>query len=74
MKPTKTGGDLKEIDALTRQVKKLAEGQPAQPFKKARASKKKNHFTRSPRCGKKFRTPWPGISKDGLNSASSATA
>ncbi|EKT4874493.1 terminase family protein [Escherichia coli] len=45
MKPTKTGGDLKEIDALTRQVKKLAEGQPAQPFKKARASKKKNHFT-----------------------------
>ena len=45
MKPTKTGGDLKEIDALTRQVKKLAEGQPAQPFKKARAGKKKNHFT-----------------------------
>lgn len=45
MKPTKTGGDLKEMDALTRQVKKLAEGQPAQPFKKARAGKKKNHFT-----------------------------
>ncbi|HCT4277561.1 terminase large subunit domain-containing protein [Citrobacter braakii] len=45
MKPTKTGGDLKEIDALTRQVKKLAEGQPVQPFRKARAGKKKNHFT-----------------------------
>lgn len=46
MKPTKTGGDLKEMDALTRQMKKLTEGQPAEPFsKKTRTRKKKNHFS-----------------------------
>lgn len=46
MKPTKTGGDLKEMDALTRQMKKLSEGQPAEPFsKKTRTRKKKNHFS-----------------------------
>lgn len=44
-KPTKSGGDLKEMDALTRQMKKLSEGQQAEPFKKKRAGKKKNHFT-----------------------------
>lgn len=44
-KPTKSGGDLKEMDALTRQMKKLSEGQQAEPFKKTRAGKKKNHFT-----------------------------
>lgn len=46
MKPTKTGGDLKEMDALTRQLKKLQDGQPAvSPNKKTRTRKKKNHFT-----------------------------
>ncbi|AIU74098.1 oxidoreductase [Hafnia alvei FB1] len=46
MKPTKTGGDLKEMDALTRQMKKLSDGQPAEPFsKKTRTRKKKNHFS-----------------------------
>lgn len=44
-KPTKSGGDLKEMDALTRQMKKLSEGQQAEPFKKTRTGKKKNHFT-----------------------------
>jgi len=44
-KPTKSGGDLKEMDALTRQMKKLSEGQQAEPFKKTRTGKKKNHFS-----------------------------
>lgn len=45
-KPTKSGGDLKEMDALARQMKKLTEGQTAEPFsKKTRARKKKNHFS-----------------------------
>lgn len=44
-KPIKSGGDLKEMDALTRQMKKLSEGQQAEPFKKTRTGKKKNHFT-----------------------------
>lgn len=45
-KKDKTGGDFKEIDLLTRQLKKLADGQPAVPAgKKLRKRKLKNHFT-----------------------------
>ncbi|QYM96166.1 oxidoreductase [Dickeya ananatis] len=46
-KPTKTGGDLKEMDALTRQLKTLNDGQPANTAggKKLRKRKVKNHFT-----------------------------
>ncbi|WP_038909953.1 terminase large subunit domain-containing protein [Dickeya dadantii] len=46
-KPTKTGGDLKEMDALTRQLKTLNDGQPgnAAGGKKPRQRKVKNHFT-----------------------------
>ncbi|MGT3309391.1 terminase large subunit domain-containing protein, partial [Yersinia enterocolitica] len=43
----KTGSDFKEIDLLTRQLKKLSDGQPANALtdKKPRKRKLKNHFT-----------------------------
>lgn len=46
-KQNKTGGDFKEIDLLTRQLKKLHDGQPDATVtgKKGRAKKLKNHFT-----------------------------
>lgn len=46
-KQNKTGGDFKEIDLLTRQLKKLHDGQPdaTATGKKGRAKKLKNHFT-----------------------------
>ncbi|MCQ7058321.1 terminase family protein [Citrobacter freundii] len=46
-KKEKTGGDFKEIDLLTRQLKKLNDGQPAETAggKKTRKRKLKNHFT-----------------------------
>lgn len=46
-KKDKTGGDFKEIDLLTRQLKKLSVGQPAETGagKKPRKRKQKNHFT-----------------------------
>lgn len=46
-KKDKTGGDFKEIDLLTRQLKKLSDGQPAGAGtgKKPRKRKLKNHFT-----------------------------
>lgn len=46
-KKDKTGGDFKEIDLLTRQLKKLSDGQPAEAGtgKKPRKRKLKNHFT-----------------------------
>ncbi|MEG1467441.1 MAG: terminase family protein [Hafnia sp.] len=46
-KDNKTGGDFKEIDLLTRQLKKLSDGQPAGTDlgKKPRKRKLKNHFT-----------------------------
>lgn len=46
-KKEKTGGDFKEIDLLTRQLKKLNDGQPAEAAggKKTRKRKLKNHFT-----------------------------
>lgn len=46
-KDNKTGGDFKEIDLLTRQLKKLSDGQPAGTGlgKKPRKRKLKNHFT-----------------------------
>ncbi|MDE9680304.1 terminase family protein [Citrobacter sp. Cpo137] len=46
-KKDKTGGDFKEIDLLTRQLKKLSDGQPAWAGagKKPRKRKLKNHFT-----------------------------
>ncbi|MBG6247334.1 MULTISPECIES: terminase large subunit domain-containing protein [Symbiopectobacterium] len=48
-KPNKTGGDLKEMDALTRQLKKLSDGQPAEVAggKKPRQRKAKNHFSQA---------------------------
>ena len=46
-KKDKTGGDFKEIDLLTRQLRKLSDGQPAGAGagKKPRKRKLKNHFT-----------------------------
>lgn len=46
-KKDKTGGDFKEIDLLTRQLKKLSDGQPAASatVKNPRKRKLKNHFT-----------------------------
>lgn len=46
-KKDKTGGDFKEIDLLTRQLKKLSDGQQAETGagKKPRKRKLKNHFT-----------------------------
>ncbi|WP_456309399.1 terminase large subunit domain-containing protein [Serratia proteamaculans] len=46
-KKDKTGGDFKEIDLLTRQLKKLSDGQPAASAtgKNPRKRKLKNHFT-----------------------------
>lgn len=46
-KKDKTGGDFKEIDLLTRQLKKLSDGQLAETGagKKPRKRKLKNHFT-----------------------------
>ncbi|WP_073382677.1 terminase large subunit domain-containing protein [Edwardsiella piscicida] len=46
-KKEKTGGDFKEIDLLTRQIKKLNDGQSAEVAggKKTRRRKLKNHFT-----------------------------
>ncbi|AXF77465.1 terminase family protein [Erwinia tracheiphila] len=46
-KKDKTGGDFKEIDLLTRQLKKLSDGQlaGAGTGKKPRQRKLKNHFT-----------------------------
>ncbi|WP_431835333.1 terminase large subunit domain-containing protein [Enterobacter ludwigii] len=46
-KKDKTGGDFKEIDLLTRQLKKLSDGQQAETGagKKLRKRKLKNHFT-----------------------------
>lgn len=46
-KKDKTGGDFKEIDLLTRQLKKLSDGQQAETgaVKKPRKRKLKNHFT-----------------------------
>lgn len=45
-KKEKTGGDFKEIDLLTRQLKKLSDGQPtAAAGKQPRKRKLKNHFT-----------------------------
>ncbi|EHN8828083.1 terminase family protein [Enterobacter cloacae complex sp. ECC445] len=46
-KKDKTGGDFKEIDLLTRQLKKLSDGHQAETGagKKPRKRKQKNHFT-----------------------------
>ncbi|HAX2666508.1 TPA: oxidoreductase, partial [Escherichia coli] len=46
-KQNKTGGDFKEIDLLTRQLKKLHDGLPDETAtgKKGRGKKRKNHFT-----------------------------
>ncbi|WP_168400632.1 terminase large subunit domain-containing protein [Erwinia amylovora] len=45
-KKEKSGGDFKEIDLLTRQLKKLSDGQPAAAAgKQPRKRKLKNHFT-----------------------------
>ncbi|HFV7966064.1 TPA: terminase family protein [Escherichia coli] len=46
-KQNKTGGDFKEIDLLTRQLKKLHDDLPDETAtgKKGRAKKRKNHFT-----------------------------
>lgn len=46
-KKDKTGGDFKEIDLLSRQLKKLSDGQPtgAGTGQKTRKRKLKNHFT-----------------------------
>lgn len=46
-KKDKTGGDFKEIDLLTRQLRKLSDGQQAETGagKKLRKRKLKNHFT-----------------------------
>ncbi|UWS30660.1 terminase large subunit domain-containing protein [Erwinia pyrifoliae] len=45
-KNEKTGGDFKEIDLLTRQLKKLSDGQPAAAAgKQPRKRTLKNHFT-----------------------------
>lgn len=46
-KTNKTGGDFKEIDLLSRQLKKLSDGQPTSVTagKKPRKRKLKNHFS-----------------------------
>ncbi len=46
-KKEKTGGDFKEIDLLTRQLKKLSDGQPAGTVagKNPHKHKLKNYFT-----------------------------
>lgn len=46
-KQDKTGGDFKEIDLLTRQLKKLSDGPraEAEAAKKPRQRKLKNHFS-----------------------------
>lgn len=73
-KDKKTGGDFKEIDLLTRQLKKLDNGTPAtQPKKKIR--KKQNFFQRrrSPRCGPTSSTRCTGIRKAGTRITTTAT-
>ncbi|SQD02802.1 Terminase, ATPase subunit (GpP) [Escherichia coli] len=70
-KQNKTGGDFKEIDLLTRQLKKLHDGQPdvMAAGKKGRAKKLKNHFHAGTDCrtaGKKSSAGWSGISGAGL--------
>lgn len=73
-KNTKTGGDFKEIDLLTRQLKKLDNGTPAtQPKKKIR--KKQNFFSEAqiPRCGPTLSTHCTGIRKPGMRTITTAT-
>ncbi|MDC9148474.1 helix-turn-helix domain-containing protein [Escherichia coli] len=69
-KQNKTGGDFKEIDLLTRQLKKLHDGLPDETAtgKKGRAKKRKiiSRRNRSRRCGKKLPTGWPDTSANGL--------
>ncbi len=69
-KQSKTGGDFKEIDLLTRQLKKLHDGQPdaTATGKKSRAKNSKiiSRRNRLPHCGKKSSAGWSGISGAGL--------
>lgn len=70
LKKNKTGGDFKEIDLLTRQLKKLHDGQPdaTATGKKSRAKKLKNHFTQEQIAAlrEKSSAGWSGISGAGL--------
>jgi hypothetical protein len=55
-KDKKTGGDFKEIDLLTRQLKKLDNGTAAtQPKKRSAKSKTISQSRRLPRCGEHSR-------------------
>ncbi|MCW7187405.1 terminase [Escherichia coli] len=70
-KQNKTGGDFKEIDLLTRQLKKLHDGQPDATVtgKKGRAKKTQKSFHAGTDCrtaGKKSSAGWSGISGAGL--------
>lgn len=69
-KQNKTGGDFKEIDLLTRQLKKLHDGLPDETAtgKKGRAKKHKNHFTPEQIAAlrEKLPTGWPDTSANGL--------
>lgn len=77
-KPDKSGGDFKEIDLLTRQLKKLNDGQGEQAVsgKKPRRRKLKNHFTEEQIVALREKScrHWPGISANGTTTAITATA
>nr|CDS58597.1 hypothetical protein SYMBAF_80001 [Serratia symbiotica] len=77
-KKDKNGGDFKEIDLLTRQLKKLSDGQPAGAGAGIKPRKRKLKTTspknRSSRCGRKYLIPFRGINAAGMSNVTSETA
>jgi transposase-like protein len=74
-KDKKTGGDFKEIDLLTRQLKKLDNGTAAtQPKKRSAKSKTISQSRRLPRCGRTFSALCTGTRKGGMTITTGATA
>ncbi|EFM1315886.1 helix-turn-helix domain-containing protein [Escherichia coli] len=69
-KQNKTGGDFKEIDLLTRQLKKCMMASRMRRPQERKAGRKNSKIisrrNRLPHCGKKSSAGWSGISGAGL--------
>ena len=74
-KDTKTGGDFKEIDLLTRQLKKLDNGTRQCRSRRRRSARNKTSFQRrrSPRCVPASSTHCTGTKKPGMKTFITAT-
>ncbi|MCW7305645.1 terminase [Escherichia coli] len=69
-KQNKTGGDFKEIDLLTRQLKNCMMASRMRRSQERKAGRKNSKIisrrNRLPHCGKKSSAGWSGISGAGL--------